>query len=145
MIEIINTFNLCDICRIRNPKSKRFFFRHQPRLGFMQRRLDYIFISNSLQKSILNAEVLQALLSYYSSVLWQNKECTKWTRSFEIQQLVIKYETFEINLKDFIKNIKSKLNFSDSQLNWELMEYDILRILTTIKSIISYFKAIAKK
>ena len=52
LIEIIQTFNLCDILRIRNPKTKRFTFRQQ------QRRLDYIFVCNASQEFILNTEVL---------------------------------------------------------------------------------------
>ena len=48
-------------------------------------------------------------------------------------------ETFKINLKDFIKNTKSKLNFNDTQLNWELLKYEIR------KFIISYSKVIAKE
>ena len=47
-------------------------------------------------------------------------------------------ETFKINLRNFIKNAKSKLNFNDTQLNWELLKYEIR------KFIISYSKAIAK-
>ena len=48
-------------------------------------------------------------------------------------------DSFKINLRDFIKNIKSKLNLNDTQLNWELLKYEIR------KFIISYCKAIAKK
>ena len=48
-------------------------------------------------------------------------------------------ETFKINLKDFIKNYKSKLNLNGTQLNWELLKYDIRNFL------ISYSKEIAKE
>ena len=48
-------------------------------------------------------------------------------------------ETFKINLRDFIKNTNSKLNFNDTQLNWELLKYEIR------KFIISYSKVIAKE
>ena len=68
LMEIIETFNLCDIWRIRNPKTKRFTFRQQPCLGFIQRCLDYIFISKALQESTLNAEMLPAFLSDHSPV-----------------------------------------------------------------------------
>ena len=65
LIEIIETFDLCDIWRIRNPKIKRFTFRKQNCSGFKQRCLDYIFISNALQESILNT-VLPAFLGDHS-------------------------------------------------------------------------------
>ena len=48
-------------------------------------------------------------------------------------------ETFKINLRDFIKNTKSKLNFNDTQLNRVLLKHEIR------KFIISYSKAIAKE
>ena len=43
------------------------------------------------------------------------------------------------HLRDFIKNTKTKLNFNDSKLNWELLNYKIP------KFIISYSKPVAKK
>ena len=46
---------------------------------------------------------------------------------------------FKTNLRDFIKNTKSKINFNDTQLNWELLKYEIR------KFIISYSKVIAKE
>ena len=52
---------------------------------------------------------------------------------------LINNETFKINLRDFIKNTKIKLNSNDTQLNWELLKYKIR------KFVISYFKAIAKE
>ena len=45
-IQIKEKLNLVDIWRIRNPKTKRFTFRQYHATGFVQRRLDYFFISN---------------------------------------------------------------------------------------------------
>ena len=53
--------------------------------------------------------------------------------------MLLNNETFKINLRDFIKNIKSKLNFNDTQLNWELLKYEIHKFIT------SYSKAITKE
>ena len=41
MIELIESFELCDIWRIRNPTEKRFAFRQNHISGYIQRRLDY--------------------------------------------------------------------------------------------------------
>ena len=41
MIELIESFKLCDIWRIRNPAEKRFTFRQNHISGYKQRRLDY--------------------------------------------------------------------------------------------------------
>ena len=48
-------------------------------------------------------------------------------------------ETFNLNLRNSMKNAKSKLNFNDTQLNWELLKCEIR------KFIISYSKVIAKE
>ena len=51
LIQITENLDLCDIWRIRNPKRRRFTFRQHHSTGFIQRRLDYFFISNSLRES----------------------------------------------------------------------------------------------
>ena len=62
LIQITENLDLCDIWRIRNPKRKRFTFRQQHSTGFIQRRLYYFFVSNSLQESIKSAKTLAAFL-----------------------------------------------------------------------------------
>ena len=52
IIKLKETFNLCNIWRVRNPHKKLFTFRQKHFTGIIQRRLDYIFISNSLQESV---------------------------------------------------------------------------------------------
>ena len=49
-LQFVGKHNLIDIWRIRNPKSKRFTFRQNHFSGFLQRRLDYVFVSNTLQE-----------------------------------------------------------------------------------------------
>lgn len=45
-------YDLVDIWRIRNQTSNRFTFRQKHSSEFIQRRLNYIFVSNSFQDSI---------------------------------------------------------------------------------------------
>ena len=49
-IEIKESLNLCDIWIIRNPKFKWYTFRQNHSSSFIQRRLNYIFVSNVLQE-----------------------------------------------------------------------------------------------
>ena len=44
--------NLCDIWKVRNPHKKLFTFRQKHLTGIIQRRLDYIFVSNVLQELV---------------------------------------------------------------------------------------------
>ena len=61
LIEIKEKYVLCDIWRIRNAKEKRFIFRQKHHSSFLQRRLDYFFVSNTVQESIKDIEILPAL------------------------------------------------------------------------------------
>ena len=66
-IQITENLDLCDIWRIRNPKRKRFTFRQHHSTGFIQRRIEYYFISNSLQESTKTADTLAAFSTDHSS------------------------------------------------------------------------------
>ena len=94
-----------------------------------------------MHKSILNTEVLLAFLSDHSPVFISYNEMKSiaigpgfWKFSSSLNN-----EAFKINLKDFVKDVKSKLNFKDTQLDWELLKCRICRF------IISYSKATAKE
>ena len=50
LIEFKGTYDLCDIWRVRNTKSKWFTFTQKHSSGFIQHRLDYISISKTLQE-----------------------------------------------------------------------------------------------
>ena len=68
LIKINEHFDLCDIWRLRNPDAKRFTFRQKHASGFIQRRLDYFFVSNSLQDAITHADFFAALSTDHSPV-----------------------------------------------------------------------------
>ena len=62
-IELKKKFDLCDTWGIRNPKNKRVTFRQKHVSGLTQRRLDSFYISNSIQVSVKNNDVLASLLT----------------------------------------------------------------------------------
>ena len=70
LIELKESDDLCDIWRVRNTKSWRFNFTQNHSSGFIQRRLDYIFISNTLQELGTTTEVLTPISTDHSSVLF---------------------------------------------------------------------------
>ena len=63
------TWTFCDIWRNRKPKCQNFTFRRKHSTGFIERRLDYIFISNCLQEFVNSTDVLPALSTVNSPVL----------------------------------------------------------------------------
>ena len=68
VVNINESFDICDIWRIRNPKRQNFTFRQNQSTGFIERRLDYIFVSNCLQEFV-NYNVLPAISTDHSPVL----------------------------------------------------------------------------
>ena len=50
LLKLRDNYDLCDVWRVRNTKSKRCTFAQKHSLGFNQRRLDCMFISNTLQE-----------------------------------------------------------------------------------------------
>ena len=67
-------YDLIDIWRVKNPWSTRFPFRKKHFSGFIQRSLDYILISNSVQESVQNIDVLPSFCSDHSLLLLSYKK-----------------------------------------------------------------------
>ena len=65
LVDIKESVDLCDIWRIRNPKRQNVTFRQNHSTGFIERRLDYIFISNSLQEFANCTDILPAVSTNY--------------------------------------------------------------------------------
>ena len=87
LIELKETYDLCDIWRVRNTKSKRFTFTQKHSSGFIQRRLDYILISNNLQEFVTMTDILTPISTDHSPVLFslsKKKNYNQGYRTLEI-------------------------------------------------------------
>ena len=60
--------NICDIWRITNPKRQSFTFRQNHSTRFIERQLEYIFVSNCLQEFVNYTNVLPAISADHSPV-----------------------------------------------------------------------------
>ena len=74
VLKITEKYDLVDIRRVKNSSSTRFAFRKSHFSGFIQRRLGYIFISNSIPESVQNINVLPSFCSDYSLLLLSYKK-----------------------------------------------------------------------
>ena len=81
IIKLNETFNLRYIWRVRNPHKKLFKFRQKRFTGFIQRRLDYIFVSNSLQEPVKKTETLILLRFIYELDKWDKRDFEKSLQS----------------------------------------------------------------
>ena len=123
--------DLCDIWRIRNPKRKRFTFRQHHSTGFIQRRLDYFFISNSLQESTKTTDTLAAFSTDHSPItfsLCHLKEFPRGKGLWKFNKSLIKNENYREQMKTLIKHVLYNLdqdNIVDPQFRWEYLKYEI--------------------
>ena len=131
MIKIQEAFDLCDIWRIRNPKTIAFTFRQKYFSGIIQRRLDYIFISNSLQETISKVSILNVFSTDHSQVFCSLAKSTKYGKGpglWKSNNSLISNNAFVEEMKNFIRNTKLFLEQNDSfsnQSKWEFFKYEI--------------------
>ena len=91
--ELIETHNLTDIWRIRNPKAKQYTFPQTHVSGLLQRRLDYFFISNNIQNFILHTDIIPAVSSDHSPILisFSTEKQNNKFRVLEVKATHLKY------------------------------------------------------
>ena len=80
LIQIKEKIDLCDIWRIRNPDTKRYFFRQQYSCGYIQRRLGYFFMCNVLQESVKTSGIAAVLLTNHSPITFSHFSKSEGTR-----------------------------------------------------------------
>ena len=143
LIKIKAHFDLCDIWRRRNPDVKQFTFKQKHASGFIQRRLDYFFISNSLQDLITHADAFAALSTDHSPVtisISKSKNVIHGQGFWKFNSSLLSDQNYFTKTKNLIQAFHSNQNFIlNSQLKWELLKYKIRKFT------INYSKKLAKE
>ena len=145
MIELIESFELCDIWRIRNPTEKRFTFCQNHISGYIQRRLDYFFVSDTLQESINNTDILASLSPDHSPIsftLIRSKIIAKGKGLWIFNSCLTLNKEFVEKMKEQIStclNLLEKENILVDQVRWEYLKYEVRKFS------IKFSKAHAKK
>ena len=57
LISVIDLCDLVDLWKVRNQNKRRYTFRESHQADYLQRRLDYCFVSNSLQENICETDI----------------------------------------------------------------------------------------
>ena len=104
LIELNETFDLRDIWRIRNPKKRKHSFRQKHLSGIIQRRLDYIFISQNLQEYVKKSDVLSTLSTDHSPVFCSISKQNEFSKAKG--RGLWKFNNSLISNKDFVKQMK---------------------------------------
>ena len=133
LIELRESLNLRDKWRIRNPKSKAFTFQQRHFSGILQRRLEYLFISNNMKESAKNVKILNALSTDHPPLFCSFLNLSNISRGCGL----CKFNSFLISNTNFVDEMKTliqKVIFSfesdtylSDQIKWELLKYEILK------------------
>ena len=131
VLQITKKYDLIDIWRVRSPSSTRFTFRKNRFSGFIQRRLDYIFISNSIQEFVQNIDVLPSFCNDHSSLLLSYKKLPHsnfWKYNCSLTQ----DELYVLKMKKHIENIiNSFVSDFNHQMKWEFLKHEIRKFTTS--------------
>ena len=129
--ELKESLNLCDTWRIRNPQSKTFTFRQHHFSGILQRRLDYLIISNNMQESAKNVKILNALSKNHSPLSCSFLNLSNISRGrglWKITNSLISNSNFDNEMKTLIQKVIFSLEndtYLTDQVKWELLKYEI--------------------
>ena len=134
--------DIYDIWRIRNPKSQNFTFRQNHSTGFIERQLDYYFVSNCLQEFVNYTDVLPAISTDHSPVLisLSNDDSDNSGRGLWKYNSSSVYDEFYVeDMKKLITKINTSDEFlEDIQVKSEFLKYEIQKFT------IDYSKTAAK-
>ena len=120
--------DLCDVWRIRNPDSRRFTYRSKS--PFLQRRLDYLFISDSIQEDVNQIDILASLNSDHSPVYVKFSEGNETSRGpsyWKFNNSLLDDQHFVTSLTERINYIiDNELNtIEDVRIRWDILKYRI--------------------
>ena len=126
IMKICNKLDVSDIFRIRNPHLKRFtFHRKNPRI---QRRLDYLFTSNSLQEFIGDVEILPSFMSDHSPIsvsINPVPDSVRGNYGWKFNNSLLCDDTFPSELKNHLSSLSLDLEYLDNpHLKWEFVKYE---------------------
>ena len=124
---LADSLDMIDIWQCRNPNSKRFTFRQPTPL--IQRRLDYIFISNTMQEAV-EIDIIPAIKTDYSAVILN----ILLQFSFKRGPSYWKFNNLLLSDKSYVELIQREINLiltdpppelTDPRARWEFLKYKI--------------------
>ena len=105
VIQIKESFDLCDIWRIRNPTT-----------GYNQRRLDYFLVSNILQESVSETDILASFCTDYSPFFFS---VSLNSGNFSRGRGLWKFNNSHLTNKNFLNGMKAHIKQNLENMNNE--------------------------
>ena len=116
--------NLCDIWRIRNPKFKRYTFRLNHSFGFIQRKLDYFFVSNVLQERVKKTNILAFFATYHSPIFFSLNQISEVSHGKGLW----KFKKSLLLNKKYVENIKKHILLTIKMLDNDNLRDEQIRL-----------------
>ena len=139
-ITVLDSLDLLDIWRVKNPNLKQFSWRQKSPI--IQSRLDYWFISTSLQDTG-NSVTMQSSISSDHSAICLSFNSSKWGKHgksyWKFNNSLCNDTDYATQLSANIKNWEVELVMTEGRLAWEIMKFKIRRFT------MSYAKARAQE
>ena len=134
LANLLNLKNLmtCDIWRVRNMKSRQCTFTQQHSSGIIQRRLDYIFVSNTLQELVTTTEILTFISTDHSPVIFslsKGNDCLRGKGFWKFSSSLTEDQNYITETKKLIRRFCT-INESlyNRQLKWELLKFEVRKL-----------------
>ena len=131
LISIIERFTLVDIWRVRNQNKRRYTFRQSHQAGYLQRRLDYFFVSNSLQGNICETDIQVAFCTDHSPITLSLKPINNLPRGrslWKFNNSLLQNDEYLRKMKTAIVETEQQLDseqIKDDQVRWEYLKFKI--------------------
>ena len=122
-------FDLIDIWKIRNPHKKRFTYRQ--RTPLIQRRLDYFFISNQLQESVVSIGIIPAICTDHSALYLKINDSAvtdhRGPSYWKFNNSLLRDSEYVLARREEIIKLKTnrEAELADPRVWWEYMKYSI--------------------
>ncbi len=128
-INIKEKYDLCDIWRVRNPNAKKYTFRQRHHTGYLQRRLDYIFISNHMQPNVNKTDIKIAISTdhspVYMDIITDDGAILRGPGFWKYNSSLKNDQTYKNELTNVIRNHLNDAQNMDKQLKMELLKYEV--------------------
>ena len=122
---ILKENDLCDIFRVQNPYVRRFSWCQ--RTPFKQRRLDYIFVSNTLQEYVTQIKIIRRVFSDHSAVILKLRPLAGDKRGpgyWKFNNSLVDYKQFVSQMNGKIEDyFHETMEISNPVIRWDFLKF----------------------
>ena len=127
LMSILDKLDAVDMFRLRFSDTKQYtFHRRNPTI---RRRLDYLFISNTIQEFVAKVKILPSYLSDHSPVFITidlDSKASRGNYSWKFNNSLLDDIKFSTDIRKHIEKVKRDfVDFTNPHLKWEFLKYEI--------------------